>query len=78
MAEAALKSLPSEGASEASRLMILCRKCVQVGSMPAPYFELAIMDLAGLSDAILLSCAKGIHDLIEDLTMPPAGCCGGC
>lgn len=32
-AEAALNSLPRDGASEASRLLALCRKCVQAGSL---------------------------------------------
>ncbi len=56
MAEAALKSLPMEKASEASRLMILCRKCVQVGSISGPSSKLGTMDLAGLSAATLPSC----------------------
>ena len=61
MAEAALKSLPSEGASEASRLMILCRKCVQVGSMPAPILSRQSWTLLACLLQSYHHAAKGIH-----------------
>ena len=52
-AESALLSLPSDGASQASRLLALCQKCVQVMQTPAypctrmPTFHMGWMRAGG-------------------------------